>query len=106
MILALQQIGHGEAIAYIAHIDADLVADVRDIERISPIFRDQAIGQGDVRALRHQSTRQTGADESEAAGDQDILAGIGIHDRFAARTAWSRNKSGLSGRNLLAATPR
>ena len=79
-ILALDQVLHAVGIPHVGDVDADAVADLRDVEKVAAIFRDQRIHQQHVGAQLHQPVRQMAADEPQSTGDQDPLAGEGAFE--------------------------
>ena len=87
VVLALQQVGHGERVTHIRDIHRHFVANIFNIERITTVLRDQAIDQGDASALGHQRTGQIRADKAQAAGDEDLFFVVSTQDCFSASTA-------------------
>ena len=71
----LDQPGHRFRIADICKVDRNAIANVLDVERVSPVFRNQAVDQRDFGPKANQAARQGGPDKAETAGDQDVGVG-------------------------------
>ena len=50
-------------------------SDLGDVGEIAPVAFDHRVAEGDARALVTSRVAEVGADEAEASGDQDALAG-------------------------------
>src|SRR6185503_5693722 len=70
-VLTLDQVPHAVVIADVGDVNAQAVFQVRQVEPITAVLRDEAVEDGDLGAEFHQAACQVGADEAQAAGDKD-----------------------------------
>ena len=80
---------HCSGITNIGKIDSHAVADVVNVKKVPAIFRDQTVHQGNLCAELDQTPGQSGADETEPTGDENVGAGKNVriprHGRIVGR---------------------
>src|SRR6266404_2142003 len=70
--------GHHARVTNVRKIDSHLVANVVNVEKISTVFRNQTVDQGDLGAELDQTPGQGGTDKTDPTGDQDVGAGKNV----------------------------
>ena len=63
---------HRGRVANIRKIDSHAVADVVNIEKMTAVFRDEAVDQRHFGAEIDQAAGEGGSDEAQAAGNQNV----------------------------------
>ena len=71
-VLALDEVVHGELVAYVAVIDAHALPDRREVEEVTPLAGEHVVDDGHLRAQLHEPEGEVGADEAHAPGDEHL----------------------------------
>src|SRR3954463_4890930 len=74
VILVLDEIAQAMSVAHVGDVDLDAVPNALDVVKIPAVIRDQTVHDRDIRAEIDKAAGEVGADEAEAARDQDAGA--------------------------------
>jgi len=89
-------------LADVGDVDADLVGNAVDVEQVAAIAGDHGVGERDVRSVGQQRDREIAADETEAAGDEDVFTVKTSHAVVHTLSApmWDAGTIGFSGSRI------
>src|SRR5262249_45824732 len=88
VVLALDQVVHGRAVADIGDVDGDAIPAVVDVEGVAAVVGVHGVNDGHVSTRAHQPAGEVAADEAEAPRDEDLAAAEPLRDVHAGRVTF------------------